>query len=112
MRVADPKTTAGRAFVRSLNILLKFARLYGYEHTRTIEHLETAWRELRAAIPAGTEGGRLLGGTARHTGGPRTRPISRRNRQPASLGRCAVGRISRGKAICAAAFCRRPRERA
>jgi hypothetical protein len=63
MRVADPKTTAGRAFVRSLNILLKFARLYGYEHTRTIEHLETAWRELRAAIPAGTEGGLLLGAT-------------------------------------------------
>ena len=63
MRVADPKTTAGRAFVRSLNILLKFARLYGYEHTRTMEHLETAWRELRAAIPAGTEGGLLLGAT-------------------------------------------------
>jgi hypothetical protein len=63
MRVTDPKTTAGRAFVRSLNILLKFARLYGYEHTRTIEHLETAWRELRSAIPAGTEGGLLLGAT-------------------------------------------------
>ena len=64
MRVADPKTTAGRAFVRSLNILLKLARLYGYEHTRTIAHLETAWRELRAAIPPGTDGGLLLGATA------------------------------------------------
>jgi hypothetical protein len=63
MRVADPKTTAGRAFVRSLNILLKFARLYGYEHARTIEHLDIAWRELRTAIPAGTEGGLLLGAT-------------------------------------------------
>src|SRR6202030_3823891 len=63
MRVADPKTTAGRAFVRSLNILLKFARLYGYEHARTIEHLDTAWRELRAAIPTGNEGGLLLGAT-------------------------------------------------
>ena len=63
MRVADPKTTAGRAFVRSLNILLKFARLYGYEHSRTIEHLEVAWRELRTAIPPGTEGGLLLGAT-------------------------------------------------
>src|SRR5450432_1710935 len=63
MKVADPKTTAGRAFVRSLNILLKFARLYGYEHSRTIEHLEVAWRELRTAIPAGTEGGLLLGAT-------------------------------------------------
>jgi hypothetical protein len=63
MKVADPKTTAGRAFVRSLNILLKFARLYGYDHVRTVEHLEVAWRELRMAIPSGTEGGLLLGAT-------------------------------------------------
>ncbi len=60
---ADPKTTAGRAFVRSLNILLKFARLYGYEHARTIEQLEIAWQELRSAIPMGTQGGLLLGAT-------------------------------------------------
>jgi hypothetical protein len=57
----DPNIVAGRAFVRSLNILLKFARLYGYEHVRTIEHLEVAWRELRSAIPMGTDGGLLLG---------------------------------------------------
>src|SRR5580704_6072184 len=59
----DPRSAAGRAFVRSLNILLKFARLYGYDHARTIEHLDIAWRELRTAIPAGTEGGLLLGAT-------------------------------------------------
>jgi hypothetical protein len=59
----DPKTTAGRAFVRSLNILLKFARLYGFEHARTSEHLETAFSELRAAIPLGTDTGLLLGAT-------------------------------------------------
>jgi hypothetical protein len=59
----DPKTTAGRAFVRSLNILLKFARLYGFEHARTSEHLDTAFNELRAAIPLGTETGLLLGAT-------------------------------------------------
>ena len=63
MKAADPKTTSGRAFVRSLNILLKFARLYGYEHSRTIEQLDTAWRELRTAIPVGTEGSLLLGAT-------------------------------------------------
>jgi hypothetical protein len=63
MKVADPKTTAGRAFVRSLNILLKFARLYGYDHSRTVEHLNVAWRELRTAIPADTESGLLLGAT-------------------------------------------------
>src|SRR3977135_2060922 len=59
----DPKSAAGRAFVRSLNILLKFARLYGYEHARTIEQLQIAWQELRTAIPMGTDAGLLLGAT-------------------------------------------------
>src|SRR2546425_1120114 len=57
----DPQTAAGRAFVRSLNILLKFARLYGFEHVRTAEQLDTAWRELRMAIPTGSQDGLLLG---------------------------------------------------
>ncbi|MGA2810544.1 MAG: PilZ domain-containing protein [Candidatus Acidiferrum sp.] len=60
---ADPKSTSGRAFVRSLNILLKFARLYGYDHARTMEQLDTAWEELQASIPPGSEGGLLLGAT-------------------------------------------------
>jgi len=60
---ADPKTGAGRAFVRSLNILVKLARLYGYEHARTIEQLQIAWQELRSAIPLGTDAGLLLGAT-------------------------------------------------
>ncbi len=59
----DPKSTSGRAFVRSLNILLKFARLYGYDHARTMEQLDTAWEELHAAIPPGSETGLLLGAT-------------------------------------------------
>jgi hypothetical protein len=59
----DPKMTAGRAFVRSLNILLKFARLYGYEHVRTTEQLDVAWKELRTAIPEGADQGLLLGAT-------------------------------------------------
>ncbi len=57
----DPHSTSARAFVRSLNILLKFARLYGYDHVRTIEHLDIAWRELQAAIPPTSESGLLLG---------------------------------------------------
>jgi hypothetical protein len=64
MKPADPKLTAGRAFVRSLNILLKFARLYGFDHARTNELLDVAFRELRTAIPSGTESGLLLGATA------------------------------------------------
>ena len=63
MNTADPRTVAGRAFVRSLNILLKFARLYGFEHSRTVEQLEIAWRELRAAIPVGHDSGLLLAAT-------------------------------------------------
>jgi hypothetical protein len=63
MKTADPKAAAGRAFVRSLNILLKFARLYGYDHVRTAEQLQVAWEELRDAIPDGTESGLLLGAT-------------------------------------------------
>ncbi len=59
----DPKTTAARAFVRSLNILLKFARLYGYDHVRTNEQLQIAWGELRTAIPEDSEQGLLLGAT-------------------------------------------------
>ena len=60
---ADPKATAARAFVRSLNILLKFARLYGYDHARTNEQLQIAWNELHTAIPEGSEAGLLLGAT-------------------------------------------------
>jgi len=59
----DPQTAAGRAFVRSLNILLKYARLYGYEHARTVEQLKIAYDELHAAIPPGSQGGLLLGAT-------------------------------------------------
>ncbi|HET7106666.1 MAG TPA: HEAT repeat domain-containing protein [Candidatus Acidoferrum sp.] len=57
----DPKATAARAFVRSLNILLKFARLYGHDHARVAEQLSVAWQELRTAIPEGAETGLLLG---------------------------------------------------
>jgi hypothetical protein len=59
----DPHSASARAFVRSLNILLKFARLYGYDHSRTIEHLDIAWRELQGAIPPASESGLLLGAT-------------------------------------------------
>jgi hypothetical protein len=63
LKVVDPKTTAARAFVRSLNILLKFARLYGYDHVRTVEQFDSAWRELRTAIPNSTDAGLLLAAT-------------------------------------------------
>ena len=45
----DTRASA-RAFVRSLNILLKFARLYEFGHVRTAAQFETTWKELRAAL--------------------------------------------------------------
>ena len=63
MKTIEPRVAAGRAFVRSLNILLKFARLYGYGHARTAAQVQIAWEELRQAIPEGNETGLLLGAT-------------------------------------------------
>ena len=63
LKTTDPRVAAGRAFVRSLNILLKFARLYGFGHARTGKQVQIAWEELRAAIPEGNETGLLLGAT-------------------------------------------------
>ncbi len=60
IKLADAKATAARAFVRSLNILLKFARLYGFKHGRTGTQFETTWNELHAAVSC-DEGGLLLG---------------------------------------------------
>src|SRR5262244_1194619 len=59
----DPKLAAGRAFIRSLNILLKFARLYGFDHVRTTEQLKIAYGELRTAVPEGSDSTLLLGAT-------------------------------------------------
>jgi hypothetical protein len=52
---------AARAFVRSLNILLKFARLYEFGHARTGAQFETTWKELRSALDESGGGGLLLG---------------------------------------------------
>jgi hypothetical protein len=56
---ANARTTAARAFVRSLNILLKFARMYDFGHPRTAKQYETAWSELRTAL-GDNEAGLLL----------------------------------------------------
>jgi HEAT repeat protein len=52
---------SARAFVRSLNILLKFARLYEFGHARTAAQFETAWKELRSALEESGGSGVLLG---------------------------------------------------
>lgn len=55
----NARLNAARAFARSLNILLKSVRLYGFTHERTSTNIEAAWSELRSALPP--EGGFLLG---------------------------------------------------
>ena len=52
---------AARQFVRSLNILLKFARLYEFGHVRTAEQFGTTWKELRTALDEAGEAGLLMG---------------------------------------------------
>src|SRR3984885_5595139 len=52
-----------RAFVRSLNVLLKFARLYGLEHIRSASQFDSTLLELEEAIGASGSTGLLLGTT-------------------------------------------------
>jgi hypothetical protein len=56
----NTRHAAARAFVRSLNILLKFARMYDFGHPRTDKQFETAWSELRTAFGSDNEAGLLL----------------------------------------------------
>src|SRR3984957_8178730 len=57
---ANTRPAAARAFVRSLNILLKFARMYDFGHPRTAKQYETAWQELRTALSTEDQTGLLL----------------------------------------------------
>ncbi|MGB8063186.1 MAG: HEAT repeat domain-containing protein [Candidatus Sulfotelmatobacter sp.] len=55
------RAASAQAFVHSLNILIKYARMYGYEHKRTEAQFQTAWNELQTALPSGGDAGFLLG---------------------------------------------------
>ena len=60
--VETERSLAARAFARSLNILLKYARLYGCDHARTTKQFNATWQELCAAQPPdGRVGGVMLG---------------------------------------------------
>ncbi len=65
--ITDAKTfhanraASARAFVHSLNILIKYARMYGYDHKRTEAQFEICWNELQQGLPSAGEGGFLLG---------------------------------------------------
>jgi hypothetical protein len=52
---------SARAFVHSLNILIKYARMYGYSHKRTEAQFEITWNELQQGLPTAGDSGFLLG---------------------------------------------------
>ena len=57
------RAASARAFVHSLNILIKYARMYGYDHKRTEAQFETTWNELQHGLPTTGDSGFLLGVT-------------------------------------------------
>ena len=50
-----------KAFVRGLNVLLKFTRLYGLEHAQSAAQFTSTWNELQEAVRMAGEAGLLLG---------------------------------------------------
>lgn len=58
---SETLTPAMPDFVRSLNALLKFARLYGLHHIRSDEQFERTWGELKSAIQASGPAGLAIG---------------------------------------------------
>ncbi|HEY6183939.1 MAG TPA: hypothetical protein VIW67_16955, partial [Terriglobales bacterium] len=54
---------SARAFVHSLNILVKYVRLYGFDHKRTEGQFQTTWNELQNGLPSSGDAGFLLGVT-------------------------------------------------
>jgi hypothetical protein len=61
LTMSDSTISNARPFVRSLNVLLKYSRLYGLEHARSAQQFNSAWRELEDAVLASGERGLLLG---------------------------------------------------
>ena len=57
----EDRSASARAFIHSLNILVKYVRLYGFQHKRTEGQFETTWKELQQGMPSGRDGGFLLG---------------------------------------------------
>ncbi len=55
------RSASARSFLHSLNILVKYTRLYGTNHKRTDSQFETAWQELQDSLPKGGDTGFVLG---------------------------------------------------
>ena len=55
------RSASARSFLHSLNILVKYTRLYGVTHKRTEAQFEITWKELQEALPKSGDTGFLLG---------------------------------------------------
>ncbi|MGD0513646.1 MAG: HEAT repeat domain-containing protein [Terriglobales bacterium] len=55
---SEVRNASARAFIHSLNILVKYVRLYGFQHKRTEGQFEVTWNELQHGLP---DSGFLLG---------------------------------------------------
>src|SRR5580692_3632585 len=55
---SQDRNASARAFIHSLNILVKYVRLYGFQHKRTEGQFEVTWNELQHGLP---DSGFLLG---------------------------------------------------
>src|SRR6266550_2659473 len=55
------RNASARAFIHSLNILVKYTRLYGVKHKRTEGQFQITWTELQEGLPKTGETGFLLG---------------------------------------------------
>jgi len=55
------RSASARSFLHSLNILIKYTRLYGVNHKRTDGQFQLAWSELQQALPKSGDTGFLLG---------------------------------------------------
>jgi hypothetical protein len=55
------RNASARSFLHSLNILIKYTRLYGTSHKRTEGQFQTTWNELQQALPKTGDTGFLLG---------------------------------------------------
>ena len=58
---SEDRNASARAFIHSLNILVKYVRLYGFQHKRTEGQFEVTWNELQQGLPRDANGGFLLG---------------------------------------------------
>src|SRR5277367_6122609 len=59
--VSESTVPNARPFVRSLNVLLKYSRLYGLEHARSAGQFDITWNELEEAVQKAGDAGLLLG---------------------------------------------------